>query len=216
MVTSSIGWLRSSPEWCDVAVTFLDLGGLWVKFLHSSGGFGCSQESELYCKLWVESLEEPFWQGMVVGDSRMDKEEREGGDVFVKSWGILPVLVEQSEGDLSLHCYIIGGECSFEGFLDLSPGLVCISDAFIFELGEPSLSKGFSLSLGHSVEENHGSCWVRVFLFMEGKIGLHGHEPSVDIFGFSAGPVMHRVQRRLDTKLSCTGDAHVETDFQEV
>ena len=65
-------------------------------------------------------------------------------------------------------------------------GLVCISDVFIFELGKPSLDKGFSSSLGHSVEENHGPCYVGVFAFVEGKIGLHGHEPSVGISSFSA------------------------------
>ena len=65
MATSSIGWLGSSPEQCNAAVT--------------------SREGELYCNLQVESLEEPFQQGMVVGDSRMYREEGEGGDVFVKS-----------------------------------------------------------------------------------------------------------------------------------
>ena len=68
------------------------------------------------------------------------------------------VLVEQSEGDSSLHCCIIGGECSFEGFLDLGPGLVCISDVFIFKLGESSSGKGFSSSFGYLIKENHGFC----------------------------------------------------------
>ena len=45
----------------------------------------CSQESELYHNLQVESSEEPFQQGVVVGDSRTDGEEGEGGDVFVES-----------------------------------------------------------------------------------------------------------------------------------
>ena len=57
---------------------------------------------------------------------------------------------------------------------------------FVFKLGEPSLGKGFSLFLGHSVEENHDSCCIGVFVFVEGEIGLHGHEPSVSISGFSA------------------------------
>ena len=185
MATSSIGWLGSSPEWCNAAVTSFDLGGLWVKFLHSGGGFDSSWEGELYCNLQVKSLEKPFQQGMVVSDSELDREEREGGDVFVESWGVLPVLVEWSEGDLSLCCCVIGGECGLKGFLDLGPGLVCISNTLVFELGEPSFSKGFSSSLGHSVEENHGPCWVRIFVLMEGEIGLHSHEPSVGISGFS-------------------------------
>ena len=95
---------------------------------------------------------------MVVGHSGTDREEEEEGDIFVKSYGVFPVLAEQSEGDSSLCCCVIGGKYGLEGFLDLGLGLVCICNAFVFELGEPSLSKGFSSSLGHSVEENHGSC----------------------------------------------------------
>ena len=58
--TSFIGWLESSPELCDAVVTSFDLGGFGVEFLHGGGGFDCSKESELYCNLWVEAVEEPF------------------------------------------------------------------------------------------------------------------------------------------------------------
>ena len=61
---------------------------------------------------------------MIVGDSGVDGEKEEGGDVFVKSKGVLPVLVMQGKGNLSLCCCIVGGECCFEGFLDLGPILV--------------------------------------------------------------------------------------------
>ena len=94
-------------------------------------------------------------------------------------------MVEQSEGNSNLCCCVIRGECSLEGFLDLGPGLVCISNVFIFKFGEPSLGKGFSSTLGHSVEANHDSCCVGVFDFVEGKIGLYGHEPSIGISSFS-------------------------------
>ena len=48
---------------------------------------------------------------------------------------------------MGLRCCVIGGECGLEGFLDLGPGLVCISNAFVFKLGEPSFDKGFSILL---------------------------------------------------------------------
>ena len=95
-------------------------------------------------------------------------------------------MVEQSEGNSSLHCCVIGGKYSFEGFLDLGPGLVCICNAFVFELDEPSLVKGFFLSFGHPIEANHGSHFIGVFVCMKGKVVLHGHEPSIGISGFSA------------------------------
>ena len=56
---------------------------------------------------------------------------------------------------------------------------------FIFELGEPSLGKGFSSSFEHSIEENHSLCFIRELVHMKDKIGLHGHEPSIGIFSFS-------------------------------
>ena len=83
-------------------------------------------------------------------------------------------------------CCIIGGKCGLEGFLDLDPGLVCICDAFIFELGEPSLSKGFFSYFGHPVKENHSLHFIGVFVCIKDKVGLHGHEPSVGTSGFSA------------------------------
>ena len=83
-----------------------------------------------------------------------------------------------------MYCCIVGGECSLECFLDLGPGLVCICDAFIFELDEPSLGKGFSLSFGHPVEENHDLHFIGIFVHMKGKVGLHNHESSVGISSF--------------------------------
>ena len=94
-------------------------------------------------------------------------------------------MVEQSEGNSSLCYSIIGDKCSLEGFLDLGPGLVCVYNAFVFELGEPSLGKGFSSSFGHPIEENHSSHFIRVFVCMKGKVGLHGPEPSIGISSFS-------------------------------
>ena len=57
---------------------------------------------------------------------------------------------------------------------------------FIFKLDEPSLGKGFSLSLGHSIEENHGLHFIRKLVHMKGKIGFHGHEPFIGISSFYA------------------------------
>ena len=85
-----------------------------------------------------------------------------------------------------MHCCVIRGECGLEGFLDLGPGFICFSDVFVIELGEPSLSKGFFLSLGHPVVENHSSCCIKIFVLMQGKVGLHSHEPSVGISDLSA------------------------------
>ena len=93
-------------------------------------------------------------------------------------------MIKQSEGNSSLCCCILGGECSLEGFLDLGPVLVSVCDVFIFKLGEPSLGKGFSSFLGYSIEENYGSCFIGKFVHMKGKIGLHGYEPSVGISSF--------------------------------
>ena len=87
---------------------------------------------------------------------------------------------------MSLHCCDIGGKCSFEGFLDLGPVLVSISNMFIFELGEPSLSKGFSSSFGHPIEENHSSHFIGELVHMKDEVDHHGHEPSFGISGFSA------------------------------
>ena len=87
--------------------------------------------------------------------------------------------------DFSLHCCVIGGECSLEGFVDLGSVLVSMCNVFVFELGEPSLSKGFSSFLGHPIEENHGLYFIEELVCMKGKVGLHGHEPSVGISSFS-------------------------------
>ena len=177
--------LGSSPEWGNAVVTSFILKGFGVKFFHDGGGFDCSRKGELYCNLWIKAMKEPLQQGMIVSDSRVDREEGEWGDVFVKFQGVLLVLVKQGEGNSSLHCCIIGSECGLEGFLDLGPGLVYVCDVVIFELGKPSLSKGFSLSFGHSIEENYGLCFIRVLVCMKGTIGLHGLEPSVGISSFS-------------------------------
>ena len=125
-----------------------------------------------------------FQQDMIVGNSGVDGEEREG-DILVKSKRVLLILIKPGEGNLSLCCYIIGGECCLEGFLDLGPVFISISDTFIFKLDEASLSKGFSSFLGHSIEENHGSRFIGELVHMKGKIGLYGHEPSVGISSFS-------------------------------
>ena len=122
---------------------------------------------------------------MIVGDSGVDREEGEGGDIFVEPQRVLPVLIKQGKGGSSLYCYIIGGECCLEGFLDLGPVLVSVCNMLVFKLGKPSLSKSFSLSLGYPIEENHSLCFIRELVCINGKVSLHGHEPSVGISSFS-------------------------------
>ena len=48
------------------------------------------------------------------------------------------------------------------------------------------LSLSFSLSLGYPIEENHGSCCIRIFVLIQSKVDLYGHEPSVGISSLSA------------------------------
>ena len=119
-----------------------------------------------------------------MNDSGMDEEEREEGDVFIEPKRVLPVLIKQGKGNSSLHYHVIWDECCLEGFFGLGPVLVSISNAFVFKLGEPSLSKGFSSFLGHPIEENHGSHFIRKLVHMKDKVGLCGHEPSIGIFSF--------------------------------
>ena len=94
-------------------------------------------------------------------------------------------MVEQSKSNLGLCYCIIRDECGFEGLFDLDSGFVCIWYVFVFELGESSSGKGFSSFLGHFIEENHGSYCIGILVLMQGKVGLHGHEPSVGISSLS-------------------------------
>ena len=73
----------------------------------------------------------------------------------------------------------MGDECDLEGFFDLGPGLVCICDMFIFQVGEPSLGKSFSLSLELPIEKNHYSCFIRVLIHIKSEVGPHGHKIHV-------------------------------------
>ena len=69
--------------------------------------------------LEVKATKELLQQGMIVGDSRVDEEEREGEDVYVKSRRVFLVLIKQGKDDSSLHCCIVGGECCLKAFLIL-------------------------------------------------------------------------------------------------
>ena len=66
-------------------VASLDFKSFGVEFLHSGEGIDSFTEGELYFNIGVKTTKEPLRQDMIVGDSRVDGEEGEGGDVFVES-----------------------------------------------------------------------------------------------------------------------------------
>ena len=74
---------------------------------------------------------------------------------------------------------------ALRAFLILVQVLSTSANTFVFERGEPSLNKGFSLSFGHSIEKNHDSCFIGILIYMKGKVGLHGHKLFIGISSFS-------------------------------